>query len=98
MSRERSRQGKMLFIFDEPTTGLHFEDVNRLLKSFDALLSMGHSLLVVEHNPDVVKAADYLIDLGPDAGERGGEIVYAGPPEEVGPYLEGNEALKIMFR
>lgn len=98
ISRERSRQGKTLFIFDEPTTGLHFDDVNKLLRSFDALLQMGHSLLVVEHNPDVIKAADYLIDLGPDAGERGGEVVYAGPPEEVGPYLEGNEALKIMFR
>ncbi len=98
ISRERSRQGKTLFIFDEPTTGLHFDDVNKLLRSFDALLQMGHSLLVVEHNPDVIKAADYLIDLGPDAGERGGEVVYAGPPEEVGPYLEGNEALRIMFR
>ena len=71
------KNGKCLFIFDEPTTGLHFHDVNKLLKCFDALLDQGHSLLVVEHNVDVIKAADYLIELGPDAGIRGGELVSA---------------------
>lgn len=70
---------KILFIFDEPTTGLHFYDIEKLLKAFDALLAKGHSLLVVEHNTDVIRSADYIIDLGPDAGDRGGEIVYEGP-------------------
>lgn len=98
MGKEKAGRGRTLFIFDEPTTGLHFHDVDKLLKSFDALLQMGHSILVVEHNPDVIKAADYLIDLGPDAGERGGEIVYAGPPEDVGPYLEKNLPLRILFK
>ena len=98
MGKEKAGRGRTLFIFDEPTTGLHFYDVDKLLRSFDALLQMGHSILVVEHNPDVIKAADYLIDLGPDAGERGGEIVYAGPPEDVGPYLEKNLPLRILFK
>ena len=98
MGKEKAGRGRTLFIFDEPTTGLHFHDVDKLLRSFDALLQMGHSILVVEHNPDVIKAADYLIDLGPDAGERGGEIVYAGPPEDVGPYLENNLPLRILFK
>ena len=79
-SREKAKDGRCLFIFDEPTTGLHFNDVGKLLKSFDALLDKGHSVLVVEHNRDVIKAADYLIELGPDAGDRGGEVIYAGPP------------------
>ena len=98
MGQEKAGRGRTLFIVDEPTTGLHFHDVDKLLRSFDALLQMGHSILVVEHNPDVIKAADYLIDLGPDAGERGGEIVYAGPPEEVEPYLENNLPLRIIFK
>lgn len=98
MGKEKAGRGRTLFFFDEPTTGLHFYDVDKLLRSFDALLQMGHSILVVEHNPDVIKAADYLIDLGPDAGERGGEIVYAGPPEDVGPYLEKNLPLRILFK
>lgn len=98
MGKEKAGRGRTLFIFDEPTTGLHFYDVDKLLRSFDALLQMGHSILVVEHNPEVIKAADYLIDLGPDAGERGGEIVYAGPPEDVGPYLEKNLPLRILFK
>ena len=98
MGKEKAGRGRKLFIFDEPTTGLHFYDVDKLLKSFDALLQIGHSILVVEHNPDVIKAADYLIDLGPDAGENGGEIVYEGPPEDVGPYLEKNLPLQILFK
>ena len=72
-----------MFIFDEPTTGLHFFDVEKLLKAFDALLDAGHSLVVVEHNPDVIRSADWLIDLGPDAGSRGGEVVFAGTPEQM---------------
>jgi excinuclease ABC subunit A len=72
--------GKILFIFDEPTTGLHFHDIKKLLASFRALIEQGHSVLVVEHNTDVIRSADWVIDLGPDAGEAGGEIVYAGIP------------------
>lgn len=80
--RERKSE-RIMFIFDEPTTGLHFYDVEKLLRSFDALLAAGHSLVVVEHNPDVIRAADWVIDLGPDAGDRGGEVVFAGTPEEL---------------
>lgn len=74
---------KTLFIFDEPTTGLHFHDINKLLKSFNALIDKGHSIVVIEHNMDLVKCADYIIDLGPEGGEKGGNLVVAGTPEEV---------------
>ena len=76
-------QGNILFIFDEPTTGLHFHDINKLLKSFHALIEKGHSVLVIEHNTDVIKRADWVIDLGPEAGDGGGEIVYTGLPSEM---------------
>ena len=79
----KSKAHRILFIFDEPTTGLHFYDVEKLLKSFDALLSKGHSIVVVEHNPDVIRAADWLIDLGPEAGDEGGNVVFAGTPEDL---------------
>ena len=78
-----ANKGKIMFIFDEPTTGLHFYDVEKLLKSFDVLLKHGHSLVVVEHNVDVIKAADWVIDLGPDAGDRGGNVVFCGTPEDL---------------
>ena len=74
---------KMMFLFDEPTTGLHFYDVEKLLKAFDALLAKGHTIIVVEHNPDVIRSADWVIDLGPDAGDAGGEVVFAGTPEDL---------------
>ena len=74
---------KILFLFDEPTTGLHFYDVEKLLKAFDVLIRSGHTVIVVEHNLDVIKAADWVIDLGPDAGDNGGEIVFAGTPEDL---------------
>ena len=80
---DRPRRDRILFIFDEPTTGLHFHDVEKLLKAFDALLSKGHSLIVVEHNLDVIRNADWVIELGPDAGDRGGEVVFEGTPEEL---------------
>ena len=83
LSRRDKKSEKILFIFDEPTTGLHFYDVEKLLKSFDALLSAGHSLVVVEHNPDVIRSADWIIDLGPDAGDEGGELVFEGTPEDI---------------
>lgn len=78
----KSRQ-KIMFIFDEPTTGLHFYDVEKLLRAFDTLLEKGHSLVVVEHNLDVIRSADWIIDLGPDAGDRGGEVVFEGTPEDM---------------
>ena len=88
---------KVLFIFDEPTTGLHFHDIKKLLKSFNALIEKGHSIIVIEHNLELIKCADYIIDLGPDGGEHGGMLVAHGTPEELvenkasftGKYLKG---------
>ena len=79
----KGKQQRILFIFDEPTTGLHFYDVEKLLKSFDALLAKGHSIVVVEHNMDVIRSADWIIDLGPEAGDQGGDLVFAGTPEKL---------------
>lgn len=76
-------QGSVLFIFDEPTTGLHFHDIKKLLTSFNALINQGHSVLVIEHNTHVLKSADWIIDLGPEAGDAGGELVYAGVPSGI---------------
>lgn len=72
-----------LFIFDEPTTGLHFHDIKRLLRAMGALIERGHSVIVIEHNMDVIKCADHVVDLGPDGGDRGGKLVFAGTPEEL---------------
>lgn len=72
-----------LFIFDEPSTGLHFDDINKLLKSFNALIENGHSIMVIEHHPDIIKCADYLVDIGPEAGINGGNVVFHGTPEEI---------------
>ena len=74
---------KTLFIFDEPTTGLHFDDINKLIISFNRLIEKGHSIICVEHNLDVIKCADWIIDLGPEGGDKGGEIVFTGTPEEI---------------
>lgn len=76
--------GKMMFIFDEPTTGLHFHDIKKLLDSFSALISKGHTIVIVEHNMDVIKCADWVIDLGPEAGDMGGSLVYEGTPDGLG--------------
>ncbi len=73
----------ILFIFDEPTTGLHFHDIHKLMDAFNALIEIGHSVLVIEHNLEVIKCADYLIDLGPEGGEKGGYLLFAGPPEGI---------------
>ncbi|MBU2938681.1 excinuclease ABC subunit UvrA [Lacinutrix sp. C3R15] len=78
-----SRQENALFIFDEPTTGLHFHDIQKLLKSFYALIEKGHSIIVVEHNIELIKCADHIIDLGPEGGETGGKLVATGTPEEI---------------
>ena len=91
---------KTLFIFDEPTTGLHFHDIKKLLASFDSLIRRGHSIIVIEHNPDVIKCADYVIDLGPEGGNDGGRLVFAGTPEELvgcsGSYTAKYVAPKLM--
>ncbi len=78
-----STKEKALFVFDEPTTGLHFHDIKKLLTSFDALLDKGHSIIVIEHNIDLIKCADYIIDLGPEGGENGGQLLAVGTPEEI---------------
>jgi excinuclease ABC subunit A len=74
---------KILFVFDEPTTGLHFHDIKKLLASFNALIDQGHSVIVIEHNTDVIKSADWVIDLGPEAGDAGGYLVFAGRPSDL---------------
>lgn len=83
LSRSASNTDKKLFIFDEPTTGLHFHDIGKLMQAFEALLEKGHSVLVIEHNLDVLKCCDYITDLGPEGGPEGGHLVAAGTPEEI---------------
>jgi excinuclease ABC subunit A len=82
LSQEKDT-GHILFIFDEPTTGLHFHDINKLLKSMNALVDHGHSVILIEHNQDVIKSCDWIIDLGPEGGDQGGFIVFAGKPEDL---------------
>lgn len=72
-----------LFIFDEPTTGLHFHDINKLKTAFDALINNGHTVIVIEHNMDIIKCADWIIDLGPDGGKNGGNLIFEGTPEDL---------------
>ena len=79
----QEKQEPTLFIFDEPTTGLHFHDIHKLLEAFNALIARGHSILIIEHNMEIIKCADYVIDLGPDGGDKGGALVAAGTPEAV---------------
>ncbi|HWJ47664.1 MAG TPA: hypothetical protein VNS62_08435, partial [Candidatus Udaeobacter sp.] len=89
-TREAGRGGngekfkrRLLYIFDEPTTGLHFDDVSKLLAAFRRLIEAGGSIVVIEHNLEVIKTADWVIDLGPEGGNRGGKIVGVGPPEAI---------------
>ncbi len=79
----QEKQDPTLFIFDEPTTGLHFHDIQRLLHAFDALIERGHSILIIEHNMEIIKCADHIIDIGPDGGDRGGQLVACGTPEQI---------------
>jgi excinuclease ABC subunit A len=79
----KSSTGQTLYILDEPTTGLHFDDIKKLLKVLDRLTEAGNSVVVIEHNLDVIKTADYIIDLGPEGGDGGGEVIATGTPEEV---------------
>ena len=88
LGKDASAKEHILFIFDEPTTGLHFYDIEKLLKSFDALIAKGHSIIVVEHNLDVIRAADWIIELGPDAGDKGGELIFEGTPEDLAKHPE----------
>ncbi len=78
-----NNSSKTLFIFDEPTTGLHFHDIKKLLKSFDALIEQGNTIIVIEHNMDVIKCADWVIDIGPEGGDKGGNVVFEGTPEDL---------------
>ena len=80
----------MLFIFDEPTTGLHFHDISRLLGAFDALIRKGHTIVVVEHNTEVIRCADWVVDLGPEAGADGGQVVFEGTPRELAQCAESH--------
>ena len=79
----QEKQEPTLFIFDEPTTGLHFHDISKLLASFNALIERGHSVLIIEHNMDIIKCADWVIDMGPDGGNQGGRLVCEGTPETI---------------
>jgi excinuclease ABC subunit A len=85
LARELSKTstGKTLYILDEPTTGLHFDDINKLLSVLQRLVDMGNTIIVIEHNLDVIKSADYIIDLGPEGGDKGGYVIACGTPEEI---------------
>jgi excinuclease ABC subunit A len=89
------QQRPTLFVFDEPTTGLHFYDIEQLLNALYGLLDLGHSVVVIEHNLDVISRADHVIDMGPEGGERGGEIIFEGSPEELA-QCEDNYTAKAL--
>ncbi len=78
-----SLTGRSMFIFDEPTTGLHFHDIRRLMESLNRLVEQGHTVVIIEHNMDVIKCADHVIDIGPEGGEAGGNVVATGTPEQI---------------
>jgi excinuclease ABC subunit A len=78
-----SSEGRIMFIFDEPTTGLHFHDISKLLTSLNALIAKGHTVVVIEHNTDVIRCADWVVDLGPEGGAEGGRVVFEGTPAEL---------------
>ncbi len=99
VTKDSFGEGHTLFIFDEPTTGLHFDDIKKLLKCFTVLLDAGNSLIVIEHNLDVIKCADHVIDMGPGGGENGGKIIAVGSPEEISNVVQsytGNFLQKIL--
>ena len=91
----RLSTGKTLYILDEPTTGLHFDDVRKLLAVLGRLVDLGNTVLVIEHNLDVIKTADWIIDLGPEGGEAGGQVVAVGTPEEIAA-LDGNHTGRFL--
>jgi len=96
LSQEKN-SAKMLFIFDEPTTGLHFHDINKLMKSLNALVEHGHSVILIEHNVEVIKCADWVIDLGPEGGDKGGYVVFEGTPEQLANCSESHTAKYIRL-
>ncbi len=96
--QKENSDGHLLFIFDEPTTGLHFHDINRLLKAFDALIARGHTVVIVEHNMEVIKCADWVVDLGPEAGSGGGRVVFEGTPEDLARCEESYTARYLNLR
>jgi len=103
LSRELSKRstGRTVYILDEPTTGLHVDDINRLLTVLNKLTDAGNTIIIIEHNLDVIKSADYLIDLGPEGGDGGGEILFSGTPEEIitcGKSYTGQYLKKILTR
>lgn len=95
LGKGSSNKGKTLFIFDEPTTGLHFHDIKKLLKAINALVEQGDSVIIIEHNMEVIKSADWIIDLGPEGGENGGNLTFTGTPEEM-VKLEGNYTAEFL--
>ena len=90
------RRGQTMYILDEPTTGLHFEDIRKLLEVLNRLVDQGNTVVVIEHNMDVIKCADYIIDLGPEGGENGGKILVTGTPEEVIKYHKESATAKYL--
>ena len=86
---QRKQTGKTFYILDEPTTGLHFEDVRQLLVVLQRLVESGNTVLVIEHNLDVIKSADYIIDMGPEGGDRGGKVIATGTPEQIAAQKKG---------
>ena len=87
-----------MFIFDEPTTGLHFHDINTLMRSFDRLITQGHTVIIIEHNMDIIKCADHIIDIGPEGGENGGNIVITGTPEDVANCTESYTGKYLKYK
>ena len=96
---KQQQTGKTFYILDEPTTGLHFEDIRILLKVINRLVDSGNTVLIIEHNLDIIKVADHIIDLGPEGGDKGGEVIFAGPPEDLLKHKTSHTAhyLKRMF-
>jgi excinuclease ABC subunit A len=89
LGKGNADKGKTLFIFDEPTTGLHFHDIKKLLKAMNALVDQGDSVIIIEHNMEVIKSSDWIIDLGPEGGDEGGYVCFEGTPEDM-VKIEGN--------
>jgi excinuclease ABC subunit A len=98
LAKGESLNKRILFVFDEPTTGLHFKDIEKLLKAINALIDNGHSVIIIEHNLEVIKTADYIIDLGPDGGENGGNLCFEGTPEEMLALADSNLTAKYLAR
>jgi excinuclease ABC subunit A len=94
LSRE-AEGSKIVFIFDEPTTGLHFHDISLLISAFNALIKKGHTVLIIEHNMEIIKSADWLIELGPGGGDEGGSIIFEGTPEQMAKYEDSPTSVYI---